>query len=878
MQIGPGTRLGPYEVVASLGAGGMGEVYRARDTRLDRNVAVKVLPAEFADRAELRVRFEREARTISALNHPNICALYDVGENYLVMELLEGETLADRIARGPLPIDQLLRISIEIADALDQAHRKGIIHRDLKPANVMLTKSGTKLLDFGLARGADDDAAVSDKTGATVARPLTQEGMIVGTPQYMAPEQLEGKRLDARTDIFAFGSLLYEMATAKRAFDGASRASIIAAILNTHPQPISELRQLMPPALDRLIRVCLEKDPDDRWQTAHDVMLELRWIQESGSQAGVAMPIVRRRRVREMVAWVVAAAAIGAVAYFATRHSVEPPRAVQFSIDTPPNTQLFPFDTLGIAISNDGSRVAFAAMGDNGKQLLYIRDLATNRSTVLAGTDGAEYPFFSPDGENVAFFANRKLNRISVTGGAVQPICDAPQARGGAWNQDGVILFEPALDMPLFRVSAEGGKAVPATNAMNVVHRHRWPSFLPDGKHFLCIGLTDLRIGSLDSLETKELIRDVSEAVFVQPDHLLFSRGNTLMTQRFDPRSLQLKGEATPLAVPPIAYMAPKDLAIFAAAQNGTLIYLPAPSPHTRFAWFDRNGHETESAPAGEYLDVRSSPDAHQIAVVKNPGGGGDLWTFNRADQKWSRITFNAETMYYWPTWTPDGSSIAFATTMTAGFGQPFLANANGGEKKPICQVSSWTLPMSFSPDGRFLLMFVQGSTTASDLYTFDRQTGKIDPFLVTEASETAGIFSPDGHLVAYESNASARNEIYVRRFPKSDEQWQISTEGGLSPEWSPDGKELYYVNGNTVMAVPIRTQGRFDSGKPVPLFHIPSRTATTYSSGSTSRRIISGISPDGKQFLILLAAEGESQPQINVMMNWPATLKTQER
>jgi serine/threonine protein kinase len=394
VQLDSGTRLGPYDVLAPIGAGGMGEVYRARDTRLDRSVALKVLPPEFASRAELRARFEREAKTISSLNHPHICALYDVGDNYLVMELLEGETLAERIARSPLPTDQLLRIGIEIADALDKAHRQGIIHRDLKPANVMLTKSGAKLLDFGLAKGS---ALLDTAAEVTVARGLTEEGMLVGTFQYMAPEQLEGQAADTRSDIFALGSILYEMATGKHAFDGKSRASLIASILSSEPQPISQLRPMAPPALERVVRTCLAKDPDDRWQTAHDVMLELRWIQESGSQPGVAIPISRRRRVREGLAWACAALAAAALLFVYFRPTPRSSSLVHFSIETPPHTTLFPFDTLGLSISPDGSRLAFATMGDDGKQLLYVRELATNRSLPLAGTEGASYPFWSPD-------------------------------------------------------------------------------------------------------------------------------------------------------------------------------------------------------------------------------------------------------------------------------------------------------------------------------------------------------------------------------------------------------------------------------------------------------------------------------------------------
>jgi len=884
MTVAPGTRFGPYEILSPLGAGGMGEVFKARDSRLDRSVAIKVLPAELAANAQFRTRFEREAKTISQLNHPHICTLHDVGSehgvSYLVMELVEGETLASRIERGPMPVEQLLRCGIEIADALDKAHRHGIVHRDLKPSNVMLTKSGAKLLDFGLAKGSESFASGSGATlvrsmaDETIARPLTEEGTLVGTFQYMAPEQLEGRGADARSDIFAFGAVLYEMATGKRPFDGQSRASVIASIMTSEPQPISQLRAVVPPALDRLVRFCLEKDADERWQTAHDVMLELRSIQESSSQAGVALPAVRRRRrIREAAAWLLAAAAIAVAAFFAMRRATHAERVVQFSVETPPHTSLFPFDVLGLALSPDGSRLAFTAMGDDGKQLLYIRDLATNHSAAIAGTEGASYPFWSPDGASVAFFANRKLNKIDANGGPVQVICDAAQGRGGTWNRDGVILFEPTIQSPLYRVSAEGGTPVQVTKTTSAMNRHRWPSFLPDGKHFLCVGEDELRAGSLDSSETKVVMRDASSAAFVAPDRLLFTRNGNLMMQHFDPKSLQLRGEAVPLPWGQISLWSPKRFAAFTASANGTLAFLPALNPVARLTWFDRNGHELEAtAEAGEYLDASSSPDGTRIAVVKRGTAGSDIWIVDRRDAHWSRLTYDPAA-YYWPVWTPDGKSVGFM--FDKGVGQAYVKPLGGGDAKALLPLTNnYTAPMSFSPDGRHLLLYRQGPATANDIILADVTRQTTEPFLVTPASEGAAMFSPDGKWVAYESNASQRTEIYIRRFPATDEQWQISSNGGTSAFWSPDGRELYYVTGDTVMVVPIGGGADLNPGKATPLFRIPSRTATPASSGNSGRRIISGISPDGKQFLILTATD-QSEPQINVVLNWPSALKT---
>ena len=887
MTIAPGTRLGPYEIVAVLGAGGMGEVFKARDMRLDRSVAIKVLSKEFSNHAQLKARFQREAKTVSQLNHPNICTLHDVGiENgtsYLVMELLEGETLAERIARGPLAIDQLLRTAMEIADALDKAHRHGIIHRDLKPSNVMLTKSGAKLLDFGLAKGPDSflvgggASASRPMTEATVARPLTEEGTIIGTFQYMSPEQLEGREADARSDIFAFGTMLYEMAVGKPPFTGRSRASLIASILGADPQPISELRVVVPTALDRFIRQCLEKDPDDRWQTAHDAMLQVRSIQENLSQPGVAQPAVRRRsRFREAAAWLVAVMAASAAGWlFFHRTDATQKSVIHFSVDTPPHTSLFPYDTLGLSLSPDGSHLAFAALGDDGKQLLYVRALATNRSVSLAGTEGASYPFWSPDGSTIAFFADRKLNKIDAAGGPVQVICEALQGRGGTWNRDGVILFEPTLDTPLFRVPSEGGTPVQVTRPPGESRRQRWPSFLPDGKHFICVGDADLLLGDLDSTDVKVLIKDASSAAFVPPDRLLFARNDNLMMQRFDPAALQLRGEAVPLPWGQIGYWRPKRLAIFAAAANGTLAYLPSLNPVARLTWLDRNGHEVDTtADAGEFIDARSSPDGTRIAVVKHGPAGSDIWIVDRRDAHWSRLTFTPAG-YYWPTWTPDGKRVAFMFD-PAGLGQAFIKSLEGVDASPIVKTQGYSAPMSFSPDGRFMLLYMQAPATANDIYFVDMQRGSVHPFLVTPASESSGSFSPDAHWVAYESNASLRTEIYVRRFPPTAEQWQISTNGGTSAVWSPDGRELYYVVGETVMVVPIGGGPELNPGKARPLFRIPGRTATPASSGNSGRRIICGISPDGKQFLILIAAD-QSVPQINVVLNWPSALKTKE-
>ena len=847
----------------------MGEVYRARDTRLDRSVAIKVLPAELAHRADLRARFEREAKTISSLNHPNICALYDVGDNYLVMELLDGETLAERIAKGPLPTEQLLRVGIEIADALEKAHRRGIVHRDLKPQNVMLTKSGAKLLDFGLAK---ETSGLGGETEATIAKALTESGTLVGTFQYMAPEQLEGHDVDARTDLFAFGAMLYEMATAKRAFEGKSRASLIAAILGAQPQPISQIRPMTPPALDRLVQTCLAKDPDDRWQTAHDVMLELRFIAESGSAAGVPAPVVRRRVWRERAAWVAAAlAVVAAIAIFALRRPAPSGGLVQFAIETPPNTELFPFDTKGIALSPDGTMLAFVAEDLHGTPSLYVRSLASMKVTPLAGTDDAAYPFWSPDSRQIAFFANHKLQRIDAKGGPVETLCEAKSGRGGTWNRDGVIVFAPSLTGELDRISSNGGRPELVTSPGG----NRWPWFLPDGKRFLYIGGTDLLAGSLDDPKLRKMVLGgVSNAVFVPPDRIVFSRGPLLMSQRFDAASLTASGEATALPFGSVAYMRPKRLAIVTASENGTLAFLPEQDLGSRLVWVDAKGREdVEIGDATGYDDSVLSPDGKKIAVVRRGTDGSDIWLLDTADGRLTRFTFRPGE-YGSPTWSHDGKQLAFFFFTNGTIGQICIKSMDGAERLPVLPSGDWQAPYDFSPDGQTLLTYTQTQNGDADIYAMSLgPKPALTPFLVTPFNEGAATFSPDGKWVAYQSNASLRNEVYVRRYPFTNEQWQISTNGGESPHWSADGRELFWISGDMMMHAPVAGGATLSAGTPAPLFRIHGHRAAPRLSGSLPRQLISGITADKQRFLFRLGTEQGLSP-INVVLNWRKALQ----
>lgn len=878
MQLSSGTRLGPYRVDAAIGVGGMGEVYRATDTRLDRSVAIKVLTGELAADPMLHARFEREAKAISSLNHSNICALYDVGEaklsegaplQYLVMEYLDGETLETRIGKGALPVEQVLRIGIEIADALDKAHRRGIVHRDLKPGNVMLTKSGAKLLDFGLARTSGEYVEAS-VDGATAMRPLTREGTLVGTYQYMSPEQLEGNAADARSDLFALGAMLYEMLTGRRAFDGKSRASIIASILAGEITPISEIKPLVPPALDRVVRVCLAKDPDERWQTAHDVMLQLRWVAEGGSKAGVAAPVARRRMARESIAWIVAAAmAVAAMAatFAYVRARSKPQPSVHFTLDLPDRVALFPFDERGIALSPDGSRLVYAA-SDKARRTLFVRPLASEAAQRLDGTDNASYPFWSADGRFIAFFADGKLKKIAADGGPVQVICDAPSGRGGTWNAEGTILFEPTITSPLSSVPAGGGTPVPAT-ALKGDSRHRWPWFLPDGKHFLVTGDANVFIGELGNLDVKKLIDDASNATFVLPDRVVFARAATLMTQEIDLRKLVMKGDATPLPVGRVAYWAPKRYVVFSTSVNGTMAFLPSVETSSRLLWVDRSGRALDSI--GEpafYQDAVLSPDGSRVAVVKGSPAEGDIWIVDVAAQRWARATFMPGS-YGDLAWSHDGSKLAFMY-LDKGVGQTFVKTlARDDAPEAMTAGANFAAPFSFSPDGGTLLIGRQSPATQWDLFSIDvHSKGEGKPLVVTPYSEARARFSPDGKWFAYDSSESGRSEIYVRRFPPTADQWQVSTEGGTSPFWSADGRELYFVGPESLMSVPIAGGERLNPGTARALFPVQShwRAGSLLTSGPLGS-VVCGVTPDGQKFLFQ-STEGDRLASIHVVVN----------
>ncbi len=891
MTLSAGTRLGPYEVLSLLGVGGMGEVYRARDTRLERAVAIKVLPRHLSAAADLRERFEREAKTISRISHPHICALYDVnreGETeYLVMELLEGETLSARLEKGALPLEQALRYAIEIADALDFAHRQGIVHRDLKPANVMLTKFGVKLLDFGLAKALRPAGPVDSVTKAPTAVNVTREGTLLGTWPYMAPEQLEGREVDARTDIFAFGAVLYEMTTGRTAFSGTTQASLVGAILHTEPPPISMVQPMAPPALDRVVKTCLSKDANDRFQTSHDLRLQLQWIAEGGSEAGVPASVVARRRSRERLAWAAAAAATLAalaVALLVPARPREALRMVQSSI-LPPEKSSFVFDLGPMALSPDGRRLAFLAPTAEGKNLLWVRPLNGVAAQPLAGTEGAGYPFWSPDSRFLGFFAGGKLKKIVASGGPPQVLCDAQSGRGGTWNRDGVILFSPSLRDALQRVSSAGGSPAPATefDASKQEYSHRFPFFLPDGRHFLYLAQVmrvgqiageEVCIGSLESKERRSLFRANSNPVFAPAapgaasGYILFSRERTLLAQPFDARRLRLSGEAFPVGEQ-VQYFANFGFGVFTASDNGILAYQASGAGSmTQVVWLDRSGKQLDVlGPPAEYLRPRLSRDGRRVAIdVGDPQTGRfDIWIYDLARRVPTRFTFEADSVF--PIWWPDDSRIVFQSNRKGRSALYQKVSSGTGNEEFLIQEGGLKVPTDLSSDGRFLAYHVIDNKTKTwDLGLYSVAEKKTSVFLSTPAAEVNGRFSPDGRWIAYQSDESGTVEVYVRPFPGNGGKWQISTAGGGQPVWNRNGKEIFYVSAdNKLMAVDVKADSGFEAGPPRALFdvHLKSVNGWKYD-----------VSPDGQRFLAnVVIGEVKTNP-ITLVLNWAAETK----
>ena len=876
MPLTRGTKLGPFEIVGPLGIGGMGEVYRARDTRLGRDVAIKILPKEMSADPARRQRFEREAKTISGLNHPNICTLHDVGSqdglDYLVMECVEGDTLAKRLEKGPVVLEQVLKYGAQIADALDIAHRAGIVHRDLKPGNVMLTSGGAKLLDFGLAKPAALMSGATTTAVVAVQSPVTQEGTIVGTFQYMSPEQVEGKELDGRSDIFSLGAVLYEMLTGQRAFLGKSQLSVASAILEKEPVPISTIKPMTPPALDHAIRRCLAKEPEERWQTARDLAQELKWIGESGSQVDLQNRKLLGRRLPQRLVWTIAGAlgltvaAVTTIQFRAPKPSLP---VLSLSVGAPEGTDLSVSGGDGmLALSPDGRYLAFVAE-TNGQRWLWLRDLVSGEVKLQSNTLNVTYPFWAPDSRFIGFFADDKLKKIAVPSGSVTTVSEECTDRGAAWNKDGTMLFTPSTISPLWRVSADGGKPERVTETHGL-ESHRWPMFLPDAKHFLYSEYNQGVVATeLGSKETKVVLPRSGSVVYVS-GYLLFVREGTLYAQRFDPDKLEFSEEIFPLATG-LRDIRARNYLPFSASQTGLLAYRTS-GVRAQLTWFDRSGHKLSTAGPPEFFtEMDLSPDESHIAADRGLlEGSSEIWTVDLLHDSLSRFSYGFYDVA--PAWSPDGRFLAYACqSKTNEYNICKKDSAGTGAEVKLLSIGKQAYPDDWSRDGRFLLYEQPGEATSSSLWVLP-MTGDARPITYLNSSYylAHARFSPDGRWVTYASNETGRVEVYVQSFPAGHGKWQISSHGGDQPSWRWDGKELYYISADrSLVAVPVENGDAFKAGTPANLF-----AAHVGSNGIQDDRNQYVASHDGRRFLINTVDERAGQAPITVVVNWMGLLK----
>jgi Tol biopolymer transport system component len=898
MTLSPGARLGPYEITGAIGAGGMGEVFRARDPKLNRDVAIKVLPAAFADDPERLARFTREAQTLASLNHPNIAAIYGIEESVpstssgtsvtgaepveapvraLVMELVEGEDLSVHIARGPIAIAEALPIARQIAEALEAAHEQGIVHRDLKPANIKVRSDGTvKVLDFGLAKAmglrqaqppGDTDAELVEAS-PTMSRHMTEAGMIIGTAAYMSPEQAKGKSVDKRTDIWAFGVVLYEMMSGKRAFKGEDVSETLASVLKDKV-PMDELPAATPPRLKRLIERCLNRDLKTRLRDIGEARIEIAGIETGGPDGAVsaattadAAYATRSRLPWALVAVLTITLAAGLLAWAPWR-AVPVPFETRLDINTQPTD-----DPMSFAISPDGRRMVFVATGPDGKSQLWLRPLDQTAAQVLPGTEDASYPFWSPDSRSVAFFTSTKLKRLDIGAGLPQTLVDRGGGRGGSWSTEGIILTGTNSG-PLSKVSASGGATSDATKATPAQGGHRWPHFLPGGRQFLFYVHGEgggLYLGSLDSLDSKRLAPADSGAQFVAPDWLLFLRQGTLMAQHLDLRRGELTGEPVSIAEQ-VAFDGARAKGAFSVSHEGSIANRTGAFSASQFTWFDRSGKVVGTLGSSDRNGLSQptlSPDGRRVAAFRTTQGDPDLWLFEAGRE--TRFTFEGGR---YPLWSPDGARIAFADKAGASLKQK--SSAGGGAEELLLASSAGSIaPYSWSPDGRFLIYNRRDPVTTGDLWVLPLD-GKQKPsvFLNSKFEERLAQFSPDGRWVAYTSDESGRNEVYLRPFPASSGQFPVSTLGGTAPRWRKDGKELFYIAPDgRLMAVTmgLTTTGRAPAmGAPVALFqpHLLGGGAAVV--GFMWQY---DVAPDGR-FLINVTVGDTVTAPITVIQNW---------
>jgi serine/threonine protein kinase/Tol biopolymer transport system component len=869
MSLAPGTSLGPYEIVSALGAGGMGEVYRAKDTRLGRDVAIKILPPEMSLDTTRRQRFEREAKIVSGLNHPNICVLHDIGNqngmDYLVMECVEGETLAARLKRGPLPLGQVTKYGAQIADALDKAHRSGVVHRDLKPGNIMLTKSGAKLLDFGLAKPSEETPATTlttlparGKASRTTQSELTEEGAILGTLRYMSPEALDGKEADERSDIFALGAVLYEMTTGKRAFEGKTLTGVMAAILEGDPIAPSQVQPMSPPNLDRLVKQCLAKDPDERMQSAHDVRLQLEGIGE----AAAAERLGSGKKGWRTALWAVAALCLGAAITIGitSRLPLPQPKSMFRSLLLPPAGTSFKQNNF--ALSPDGTRLAFAATGRDGVDIIWLRTLSGAGAQPMKGSEGAMFPFWSPDSRSLGFFALGKLKVLDTASGTIRTLCEAVEGRGGTWNQEGTIVFAPDIIGPLFRIENGGGAPAQATELAQASRgqAHRWPFFLPDGNHFLYFvdwsspddpQNNGIYVGSLDGQKPKLISSELAgNVVFVQ-GRLLYARDRSLMAQPFSASRLEFTGPAVSLAQQEIA----TDLAFsqsgFTASENGVLVFQSTTDTTSQLAWFDSTGKELGGLAENGYGEPRISPNGRLVAFDSDDERNGKSYirTHDISRGISTRLTEGGNEMN--PTWSPDGKRVAYEVGFRTGTSIYEVA-ADASTAPKLLLKGPKMAHIDWSPDDRLLFSSWAKGRPLLNVYSFADQSAAD-----TGAPGAEGRLSPNGKWVAC---VGVGTGVYVSPFPEAHGHLQISHGDAAQPVWSRDGRKLFFIEPDKTMAVASFDPDTGKAGAPVALF----KTRVIASSFVGTQY---DVSPDGK-FLIHSVPADNASP-LTLLTGW---------
>ena len=885
MSLNAGQSLGPYKIIEKAGAGGMGEVYKAQDTRLDRTVAIKVLPATFALNDDIKARFQREAKVISSLNHPNICTLFDVGEEkgfqYLVMEFIEGETLSDKIKRGPVPMAELLDIAIQIADALDKAHKQNLIHRDLKPGNIMLTKNGAKLLDFGLAKVSLDSSAPGVHS-ITQTTPLTGIGTLLGTMQYMAPEQLEGKEADARSDIFAFGAVMYEMATGARAFSGSSQATLIASIIKEEPRSVSEIQPSLPPILEQTIAQCLSKDPDQRWQSAGDLKRSLQWIAEGKITTRSGL-IPQNRSTREtiiMVGMITFFLALVAVSYLYMQKIDEKKQTTKSYINPPEITDFDEFAGGHFALSPDGTKLVFSSVDTvTFKAFLYVQQLNSLQAVQIPNTENAILPFWSPDSRYIAYFKGGKLKKVLATGGPSLTICDAPTGRDGSWNQDDIIIFSPTQDDVIHKVSAAGGQSVPITK-LDSTHNditHRWAKFLPDGNHFVFYARTGsgsgteddaICIGSLEEGLIKRLVPAKSN-VFYANGHLLYQRENSLMAHPFNASSLELTGDAFPIAEN-VSYLDNWSRSVFTVSDNGVLLFRSGEiTTGSYMLKFDRTGKILDTLGSnGMYTAFSISPDERFLSMTVNDQSisNVDIWIYDMVREIRTRLTFHEENDFT-GVWSPDGSKIAYVSDRKEGKGI-YIKDASGiGSPELFFKYDKDLFVTEWTNDGNYLNVSAQNKDNNFDILAIPlRENAESMAIVNSSHDEFGGTVSPDGNWIAYTSTESGQEEVYVTSFPEPSGKWQISNNNGDRPHWSKDGTKIFYLDDtDTINEVAVDGSGsRFNVGKIEKLFEIEGqRPGNVYS-----------VLGNGEEFIVNQRINTISKSKVILVTNWDAEIE----